>query len=1017
VDQFRLSLLGPFEASLDGGPLTGLRSSKGRGLLAYLASRPGFPHLRETLATLLWGEATDEAARLSLRVALSNLRAALGPLQDAPDVHPLLETTRHHVRFNADPARCRIDAVEFDALLATCAAHTHATVERCLACIERLSQAVNLYRGDFLADLLFADSPAFDEWRVLQQERYHRQTMTALGQIAHYHLALGEYSAVQAAARRQIELEPWHEEAHRQLMRSLALAGHRSAALSQFEAARHILAQELAAEPESETVALYQQIKAGSLGQPQQPARFISLPSEFSTTLTPFVGREAELQRIGELLLDPACRILTLVGLGGIGKTRLAAEAATRCAPTFADGAVMVSLDFSESPQRLAAMLLNALQPLLAGDEASTLAHLAACLYNRSLLLILDDCAPTLQVAGWMIDLLRAAPQVKILAAARQRLNVRSEWVLRVDGLDYPETKPDLDEPGEAMGQKPADHYSAVRLFVESARRVAPGYQIAPACLPHIVRICQLVQGMPLAIEAAAAWTSLLSCPEIAQEIQKHLDFLTSSLSDVPERQRSLRAVFDQTWNSLSPAEQAVFARLAVFQGIFDRAAAEAVVDAQLTTLASLVDKSLVRRHEPRNGRSEIQHSLHRVLQQYAREKLDDFPGEPDATRHRHSAHYLTLLAQTKPALQGGQQLVALAEIAAQIENIEPAWDWAVANGAIMALSAAWPSLFWFYAMRGRLSEGQAAFALLTAGLRMGADTWADRSDQRSWRALLGASLAAQGWCTCQLGHEEMAEALSRQSLELLRQTEAPQTLAFSLDIRAGLLIQTEARDEAQRCCEESLDLYRSMGDECGAALALGQLGQLAFLRGDHGEAANHCLSSLGILRRLGNRWATAFPLLYLGQIETARGAYEHAQDLLEEAWRIRREYGDGRGIALASLHLGDLARARGNYSAAQERYRQALGVFCGQGHQHGVCEALLRVAIVLAETGQEEEALGLLSLLSGQQTDAGALQPTIEALVVALADRLAPEARVAAQQRAQATSLAAEVARYRLPC
>jgi tetratricopeptide (TPR) repeat protein len=262
-----------------------------------------------------------------------------------------------------------------------------------------------------------------------------------------------------------------------------------------------------------------------------------------------------------------------------------------------------------------------------------------------------------------------------------------------------------------------------------------------------------------------------------------------------------------------------------------------------------------------------------------------------------------------------------------------------------------------------------------------------------------------------------MAEALSRQSLELLRHTEAPQTLAFSLDIRAGLLIHTEARNEAQRCCEESLELYRSMGDECGAALALGQLGQLAFLRGDHGEAANHCRSSLGTLRRLGNRWATAFPLLYLGQIETARGAYEHAQELLEEAWRVRREYGDGRGIALASLHLGDLARARGNYSAAQERYRQALGVFCGQEHQHGVCEALLRVAIVLAETGAEEEALGLLLLLSSQQTDAGASQSTIETLIVSLADRLAPEARVAAQQRAQATSLAAEVARFRLPC
>jgi DNA-binding SARP family transcriptional activator len=263
--RLEICLLGSFQATLDGEPLDGIRSDKTRALLAYLVVETGRAHNRGALSALLWGESSEAAARASLRSSLSNLRQRLIHKLAADGDSPILDITRHNVKFDVDSDICRVDAAEFDDLMDTCHAHAHQDLTHCPACVARLERAVELYQGDFLAGLALSDSLAFDEWRVIQQERYHQQTLVALEALVAHYVTIDSLARAQGYVRRQLALEPWREEAHRQLMCLLALDGQRSAALAQYEICRRLLADELGVAPTPETEALYGEIRAGAL--------------------------------------------------------------------------------------------------------------------------------------------------------------------------------------------------------------------------------------------------------------------------------------------------------------------------------------------------------------------------------------------------------------------------------------------------------------------------------------------------------------------------------------------------------------------------------------------------------------------------------------------------------------------------------------------------------------------------------------------------------------------------------
>ncbi len=446
-------------------------------------------------------------------------------------------------------------------------------------------------------------------------------------------------------------------------MRLLALSGQRPAALAQYEACRRNLAEELGIQPALETVQLYERIRDGLIDvAPAEEAP----PRHLPVALSPLIGRQGELAEIDERLLDSACRLLTLLGPGGSGKTRLALEAAAGLVKHFRQGAYFVSLAPLQSvdsiPPAIARTLGFSFSP---GGEPFQ--QLLAYLRKKELLLVLDNFEHLLEGANLLVDILQAAPGVKMLVTSREGLSLREEFLLPLGGLDYPDLQ--IHDPLQ---------FDSVQLFLQGARRVCPHYQASPEDLVQVGLICRQVQGMPLAVLLAASWMEVLSPAEIAGQVASHsLDFLEAEWRDVPERQRSLRLVFDHSWRLLSESEQRLFASLSVFRGGFSQAAAEAVTGASLRDLLRLVNKSMLGRGQA--GRCE----MHELLRQFGAEKLEGLPDLSQAVHERFAAFYIAALERLPGDLHGARQVEALQAFGADFANAQAAWDWAVEHGQV----------------------------------------------------------------------------------------------------------------------------------------------------------------------------------------------------------------------------------------------------------------------------------------------------------------------------------------------
>ncbi len=646
----KLRLLGKPQVDRNDTLVTGFISSKAQALLYYLAFAAR-PHSRKTLAGLLWGDMPEAQAGKNLRNALSNLRTL---------VDPYLVTTRDDVAFDVSQPYW-LDAQAFVTALAGDIWKKE---------LDILHNAVELYQGEFLEGFYVGDALEMEEWILSRRSFLSGLMVQALQTLVSKHLEREEYAAGIDYANRLLAIEPWREETHRHLMLLLARSGQRSGALAQYETCCKALAAELHVEPMQETTLLYERIKAAAAPPPHN----------LTPQLTPIFGRERELAEIAGYLNNPTAQLLTLVGPGGIGKTRLALQAASRCIepaanvePRFGDGVFFVPLTTVASiGGEFQPSLIAALADVFKFDFQGPVhpqAQLLGYLRDKNLLLVLDNFDHLVSQARLLIDLLRLAPRVKLLVTSRMRLNLQEEWLLEVKGLDNP---PSAETSAEA-----AACYSAVMLFVQQARRVQAGFSLTDAETPAIVRICQLVDGVPLGIELAASWMRILSCQEIASEISKSLDFLTSSWQDVPERHRSLRAVFDYSWDLLSPEEQSIFLRLSVFRGGFHREAAVKIAGVSLPVLAGLVDRSLLRRNAL--GRYEV----HDMLRQYAEEKLEADAVACEQVHAAHCRYYAELVSAYREELKGADLTAALSALDVERENVRAAWNWALGHRRI----------------------------------------------------------------------------------------------------------------------------------------------------------------------------------------------------------------------------------------------------------------------------------------------------------------------------------------------
>lgn len=937
-----LLFLGAPQILADGVPVA-IERRKALALLAYLAVEFGL-HTRDTLAVLLWPDADHSSARAGLRRAL----AAISPF-----VAPWLVSEQDRLSLVPNDA-LTLDVAQFRALLGQFPIPTEGAPPP--ACRLALEQAVALYRGDFLAGFSLPDSTAFDEWQFFQAETLRRDLAAALECLARPADDPRDLEAAITAARRWLVLDTLHEPAHRRLMQLYARAGHMAAALRQYQLCVEAL-EELGMQPEPETTELYAQIRAGERSRPASrwggtptslPAP-TNPPSEWlPEPLTPFLGREAELQQLAAYLHDHTRRLVTLVGPGGIGKTRLALRAAAMHRGDFTDGVVHVSLIGVQTPERLTAAIAEALGVTTQG-RTDALDRVCEMLRTQQLLLVLDNIEQVANGVETLLRLLTSTQRLTLLVTSRERLHLQGEWVLDITGLETPD---DPDDPA-------LEGYSAVQLFVQSARRVRADFTLTNEERPHVVRICWLVEGMPLAIELAAAWVRTLSCAEIAEELEESLALLASPSSDMPERHRSIEAVFVQSWERLNERERGVLQRLSVFEDGFLRPAAADVAGATPTTLATLSDKSLLRR-DP-SGR----YSMHELLRQFAAARLDAHADEAHDTRLRHCRYYLRLVQQSSDLLQGPHQRATLLTLAAEIDNIQAAWDWAVAQRMRVELDLALEGLHRYADLRGWLQGGVVAFGDLAESIGSEAD--GASADAQVWRSLRARAQVRQGALLCWVGQFSQAHNLLRTALETLQNNGDPADVAFALNWLGMVQYQQDNFAEAERLLREGLALYEALDQRHGVAWSLDALGDLAATQGDYTTARQLLTESVNQFSLLGDQASTAWSLNNLGRVLRLLGDHAEARHLFEEALGLFRIIGDQHGQAAVLVDLGisllatdEVAAARQQFEAALQRARQVYTVPLALDALAGLAEAVLRA-------GEPEQALELAALVLAQ--------------------------------------------------
>jgi predicted ATPase/DNA-binding SARP family transcriptional activator len=1094
---------------------------------------------RDALATFLWPGYSQEQASAYLRQAIWDFSKAAG--------EGWIIRGKQTVSLNPQ-SDIWVDVNEFESLLVK----WKFGVEEESDSISILNQLVALYQYDFLAGFTLRDSPAFDDWQVIQTESLRLHLGQALEALTRLYFKQGEFEIAAAHVRRWLALDPFNEAAHRMLMRLYDEAGQRNAALRQYESCQRQLRDELGVVPEVETVTLYERIRDG-LSAPAQPRvafadlvekpapggkRFKSLPTgtvtflftdiegstqlwehhpeamqrafsrqesivreamaahegyvykmvgdafqvAFSTApvalaaaiaaqrvlaaepwgeigsltvrmalhtgvteerdddyvgpalnraarlldaghggqvllsqstyelvrdhlpegvslrdlgewrlkdlfqlehiyqvvasglpgkfppiktvdaptihlpqqVTPFVGREVELAKLEAMLENPDCRLISLVGIGGSGKTRLAIQAARQCR-TFPYGIYFVGLADITSLDGTITVIAEVLQmtfhaPIESGLSMETAqAQLLEFLAEKKALLVLDNFEQLIGYADFLSVLLDAAPEIKLIVTSRERLNLPGEWVLDVSGLSFPGSQELETIP----------KYAAVQLFLKGAERTSH-FTASTSDWPAIARICQLVEGIPLGVEMAAAWTKMLSCQEIATEIEGDLDFLTATWRGMPERHRTLRAVFDHSWRLLSDNERDVFCRLSVFRGAFSRQASLEIAGATLSLLASLGDKSFIRRVS--SGCFEI----HPVLKQYVAEKLAADPTIYNEVKSRHARYYMERLYQMNEKLKGSEQVAALNSLRSEAQNLRDAWHWLIEQRDFEQLRRVLPALILFYVMNDQRVETQDVTQWLldlVDSLRPGTGDFSasesDKVPESSYAGLLALTLAAIRHFRLDIEHLEWSNPFQQESLQWIQRLPDGQEKAFALllnSIGPGILLPEQSLELGV----QTVDLFRRLGNVWAVALAQLVLGDTANFRGlNAGLARASYQASLEAFSQLGNQWGRAMCLTGLVFLEHRAGHLEEAYQLGSQSLEIFDQMSNYERMLDVRYIMGEITEEWGRLDEARSYFEANCAYFAHRGVNQRVKYYRERLASLGKNAGQVPPAGG----------------------------------------------------------
>ncbi|MEM8857623.1 MAG: tetratricopeptide repeat protein [Chloroflexota bacterium] len=891
MNVLNINLLGSFNVSVNGQLITQFRSTKAQALLAWLAAHPDIDHSRTLLATLLWGNLPDSRAKTNLRIELSGLKKRL-------DSHPALKIERSSVRFESRHAVTDLQQFQeaFQELPKT---------------ISSVGKALNAIQGELLAGLQVDDAPDFEDWRLLTREQLHQQQMQALDWLANRYSAEENWEQAVVVAQQQLALESWHEPAHCLLMRGLVGLGQMGNARWAFERCCQVLEQELSIKPSAETQTLWRELQRG-----EQPSVGLhNLP----LALPPLFGRQEELTYLNGLLENREARLITLLGQGGSGKTRLALAVAHEQKANFADGVWFVSLAGINLLTAVIPTIADALNMRLAG-EADPAGQLEAWLRRKELLLILDNVEhlPD-EVANVVALLLKNSERLVILVTSRRPLRLRVENRVPVGSL----------QPGPAHD-----------LFVSQMQQLNPFSQPNQTI---IEQICALLGYLPLGIELAAAQLEHRLLSEIATVLSQTLSTIETSLIDVPDRQRNLVAVFESSWVLLNSRQQMLLAKLSIFRGTFGIAEATDVLgDVTQKHIEELQQQSLLQKQEDR-------YSLHPVVQQLASEKLrlQTYFGQ---VANQHSAIYLNKSQALFPLWRGIDYETAVIESRQFIDNLTAAWEHALATSSvtidqIQAVRA-------LYRFRGLYHVGVGLFES------------ACHSPAAQDQLIHGWLLAALSWFQVQLRQNDLAKDSLAAGLEIAK-NEAYQDLWLDLQLSKQILLTQSdqyqasvelgekivaatshpelsvqraaarldagfaklvlgAAPEAEKFFVEAEKVYSEQGDLFGEITAKRNLGISLMLQSRHDEAKVVLNDGIALAQQRQDREREIFVMAILGLIHNATGDFGAAVPLYEQQLAYERMVGVTANIAAAMANLAINNLSLGQHEKALNLYLEA---------------------------------------------------------------------------------------------
>lgn len=873
--ELRIEMLGPLQVTVEGKGVE-FRTDAERALLVYLAAHPGAPQRRDTLAGLLSPDRADQEALTYLRNRLTRLRAALGDHATTP---PWLEIDRKEIALRTGDD-IEIDLIQFEQILGEVEAHAHRRLAGCPVCLARLQEAVDLVRGELLAGLNFP-SDMWESWLMAQREHYLQRTLEAMTWLREARLERGEWEALLDVAQRQLTLEPWLEAAHRALMQAHYHLGDRNAALAQYERCQQVLREELGVEPEVETRQLHQRILDSGL----VAAGKLDVPDNLPLQTSRFFGRQAEQTRLIHLLVDPTYRLVTLVGPGGIGKTRLALEVGKQVKANFPDGVWFVSLDAIQRDGEQIKIGVGEAAGLRQAGTQLTGDQVFAILRDKQMLLIFDSCEAALDEIGFLPAWLRRAPRLAVLATSREPLNFQAESVVLLDGL--------------ATGE--GEVGAAEAMFAEQGQMARDAFVMTAENLPQIRRICELVDRLPLGIALAAAWLRRRSLRQISDAIGHSLDFLSTNARDMDPRHRSIRAVFETSWAMLGEAQQTVLAALSVFPTTFSAEAAIAVAGATQFDLDLLCEKSLLQQQYETE-----RYGMHNLVRQFAAEKLTEqtpmveraFVGHLHRFARAHQAEYARLQPEWRNLLAGVTKAHALGE-------------WATVLDFVRVLDDAWFRQIRFHDMR--------------TGLALAVDAAAALPDEPA----LARTLLRLGEIETELNDYAAAEAHLAEAMQHLMRLEDTLGIAYAHYFLGRIKLEQARDDEAQEMFAVAKRIFEEEEEWPGVAKTLNVLAICHMKQNTDLQTAQTCLEqSIALQDALPSSSTYVMALRYLARIKSRVGVYRDAENLLSKAALASWELEDMGEYAAVLYEQMVLCKRRAQWDAALGFGYDCLGYF-----------------------------------------------------------------------------------------